>query len=227
MDIKTTFEDKIYSDINQKAVLFVKNEEATEMLANPIYRPILGTLREGIKTAEEITHDISSKEEDQDISSKSPSLKTVYRHLKALTEAGLVVEAGTRTIYREDEKKTTTKQTLFARTAKFFYFQRAAEDYLRSKDLSRRAKYLKKILEIYFPKSNPTDKNVEELLKKISEVRANLQTDLFKTYPDELVEALGEINLDDLQYVFDLFLTVSMMFNSSDFEKEINECLKQ
>ena len=135
--------DQIFANYKQESVKFVVDKEANKLLNNPIYRPILLILREGIKTAEEIQEVIKTKEELQ-----KPSLKTIYRHLKALTAADLVVEAGVRKIYKSGEEKPPTTQRLFARTAKFFYLSGSTEEYISPENVKKRAKLLREILGI-------------------------------------------------------------------------------
>ncbi len=212
--------DQIFANYKQESVKFVVDKEANKLLNNPIYRPILLILREGIKTAEEIQEVIKTKEELQ-----KPSLKTIYRHLKALTAADLVVEAGVRKIYKSGEEKPPTTQRLFARTAKFFYLSGSTEEYISPENVKKRAKLLREILGIDL-KHKPSLDCLEEFIVKLESSNDNCMTDLFKEHPDELAEVVGEVPVHELQNVLNIYSSIRLLLRKSEFEKYLKECLK-
>ena len=213
-------------DFNQISVKVIQEEETIKLLTNPIYRPILAILREGIKTAEEIEEEFKTKEKYKDLSGKTPSLKTIYRHLKALSDVDLVIQAGVRIIDRKDEEKPPVTQKLFARTAKFFYLESKAKKAVEPKKLQKRVDILSKI----FSLTHKVDKSANEKLK---EILTNLYTyeieesdKLFKEYPDNIAEIAGNLPLEDLQQVLEDYLILKILQKSSIFEKDLKDILK-
>ena len=216
--------DNLFAEYKQKSVLFVADEEATKLLHNPIYRPILLTLREGVKTAEEIQEVLSTKEEYKTMSKSS--LKTIYRHLKALTSAGLVVEAGQRKIDRSDEDKAPITQRLFSRTAKFFFLKGSEKEYFAPETIRRRADILRDIIAIAHNKPKASLDCVEKLFEKLITCESNCGSNLFENYPDELAEIVGNVPIKDLEVVLSVYSSIDLLLRKSEFEKDLKECLK-
>ncbi len=215
--------DNIFANYKQESVMFIVDKEATKLLSNPIYRPILLILREGIKTAEEIQDIISTKEEYKEMGTSS--LKTIYRHLKALTSAGLVVEAGIRKIDRSEEEKTPVTQRLFSRTAKFFYLSGSEKSHLSPEKSKVRAKLLQELIAIGHNVAKPNIDCLIELISKITSCQVESGSNLFKEYPDELVEIVGDVELKDFESVLYIYSAIVLLLRKSEFEKDLKNCL--
>ena len=213
-------------DYNQASVKFVKDEETIKSLTNPIYRPILLILREGIKTAEEIEEELKSKDKYKDISGKTPSLKTIYRHLKTLSDADLVIQAGVRIVDRKEEEKPPVTQKLFARTAKFFYLDSKSKKTSEPKNIQKRVQILTEL----FALTQKLDKSANEKLKEIvTDIYTHTTEEsdiLFKEFPDELAEIAGNLPLEELQLVLEDYMILKILQRGSKFEKELKEILK-
>ncbi len=215
-----------YSDFEQESVKFIVDEEASNLLNNPIYLPILLILREGDKTAEEIEEAYRTKKEYKLASVKSPSLKTIYRHLKALTDAGLVIQSGTKILHRTEGGKSTGSQKLFARTAKFFYLQSDQKYHLSTERIKVRAKLLSKVLQIGLEIPKPSLDCLEKLIEKIIKRQIASVSNLFSKHSDVMAEFLGDVPIDDLQSVVDLYSIINLLLSKDKFTKDFKECLK-
>ncbi len=207
--------DRTYSDFEQLAVKIIVEDEALKLLVNPIYRPILLVLREGIKTAEEIEEALLTKKEYQVVTVKAPSLKTIYRHLKALTSAGLVTQAGTR-----------GTQRLFARTAKFFYLKDSKKEHLVPEKIKTKAKLLSTILQIGLDIPKPPLDCLGNLIEKIYKFEADCGEDLFTEHAEEIAEFLGDVPLEDLQSILNMYSTINFLLRKDKFTKDFKDCLK-
>ena len=150
---------KDYKDYERKPVKVFEDEKLLTIFQNELYGPILEILREGPMTLEEI------KKEYPKYSKKteSPPDKTLYRHLKTLKDAGMVVVAGRR-VY---EKQTLT-QKLFCRTADLFYY-RPKE--ISSEEKERTVRYAELLSKVFQATLNSTKPTPEGLLKILEKIR--------------------------------------------------------
>ena len=148
-----------YRDIvefEQESVKFIEDEKAIKMLRNELYKPLLLILREGVKTVQEI------EEEYKKHSKKIPNIKSLYRHIKALTDVGLITEAGVRSY-----KKSTEDKKLYSRTAKFFYIVDKHEDWEESVLNTGNMKVIASILQLAHNKK-PSIKSLTNLVRKLN-----------------------------------------------------------
>jgi len=207
--------DRTYSDFKQLAVKIIVEDEALKLLVNPIYSPILLVLREGIKTAEEIEEALLTKKEYKIVTAKAPSLKTIYRHLKVLTNAGLVTQAGTR-----------GTQRLLARTAKFFYLKGSEKGHLAPEKIKTKAKLLSMVLQIGLDIPKPPVDCLGSLIEKLYKFEADCGEDLFTEHADEMADFLGDVPLEDLQSIVDTYHTIKLLMRKDEFTEDFKECLK-
>ena len=213
-------------DFNQASVKFIKDDETIKSLTNPIYRPILLILREGIKTAEEIEEELRSKDKYKDISGKTPSLKTIYRHLKALSDVDLVIQAGVRIIDRKEEEKPPVTQKLFARTAKFFYLDSKSKKTSEPKNIQKRVKIITELFALTQKLDKSANEKLKDILTEIYSKTTKESDKLFKEFPEELAEIAGNLPLDELQLLLEDYMILKIIQQSSEFEKRLKEILK-
>ncbi|NPD89487.1 MAG: helix-turn-helix domain-containing protein [Asgard group archaeon] len=208
-------------DFNQVSVKFVDDEEATKLLSNPIYRPILLILREGIKTAEEIAEEFKAKDEYE-----AKDIKTIYRHLKALSDVDIVIQAGVRILDRTEEDKPPVTQKLFARTAKFFYLTNKTEKVMEPKKLQKRVEILTKLFALTHKVDKSTIDNLKKIIEKLRSFELEESEILFKQFPDELAEIVGNLPLEELQHTLEDYLILKILLQKSNYEKDLKEILK-
>ncbi|MHA1955059.1 MAG: hypothetical protein ACXAAM_08205 [Candidatus Heimdallarchaeaceae archaeon] len=210
-------------DFDQISVKFIEDEEAIKFLHNPIYRPVLRILREGIKTAEEIVEELGTKDEYKNISGKTPSLKTIYRHLNDLTSVDLIIQAGVRIIDRKDEDKPPVTQKLFARTAKFFYIADKTKQSLEPKKLEKRATILAKLFALTHKVDKSSVEKLKELITELHSFEVEESKNLFGQFPDELAEIAGDLPLEELQHILEDYIILKLLLRSSSYEKQLKE----
>ena len=139
--------DVIDKNFKQKPVILINDEEKLHIMSNPVYFPILMSLRDGYKTVKEIEEDYDkyretvaakealkkgakTKKEIKDyIAKQKRSDKSLYRYVQHLIKTKFVVAIGKRVAL---EKNMTEK--LFARTAKFFFVDGFYEKSVCSED---------------------------------------------------------------------------------------------
>ena len=94
-------------------VKIVCEEDKLALLKDPKYVPIIKMLRKRPMTVKEIEAEYNQGFEDE---SDKKSDKTLYRYLKELENAALVIPTGQRVVIGR-----TATETLYGRTAKIFY----------------------------------------------------------------------------------------------------------
>jgi DNA-binding transcriptional ArsR family regulator len=97
-------------------VKIVNTPEAIRLLEDPDYYIIIEILRKRPMTIREIEDAYRLRAADHE-SVGTKSYNTIYRYLKALEKAGLVIPAGKRIEFGK-----TASETLFSRTAKLFHY---------------------------------------------------------------------------------------------------------
>jgi len=212
-------------DFSQVSVKFVEDEEAIKLLTNPMYRPILRILREGVKTAEEIEEEFKTRSEYKEVSGKTPSLKTIYRHLKALSNADLVIQAGVRILDRTDVDKPPVTQKLFARTAKFFYLSDKSKEALEPEKIQKRVDVLWQILSLDYKLEKSSKERLGDLITNSFTFGIEQSKRLFTEFPDELAEIAGHLPLNELQQVLDDYLTLKILLENTDLRKNLSKII--
>ena len=200
-------------DFEQESVKFIEDEKAKKMLRNELYRPILLILREGEKTVQEIEEDYKKH------SKKIPNIKSLYRHIKALTDVGLITEAGVRSY-----KKSTEDKKLYSRTAKFFYIVDKHEDWEESVLNTGNMKVIASILQLAHNKK-PSIKSLTNLVRKLNSCQEKGIEYVFRNFPDELVEIMGDLPLKDVERILKVYSTLNILLSKADYEKEFKESL--
>ncbi len=200
-------------DFKQEPVKFINDEKARKLLKNELYKPILLILREGLKTVQEI------EEEYKKHSKKTPNIKSLYRHIKALTDVGLVTEAGVRSY----TKSTATKK-LYGRTAKFFYLSPKQEE-VESTLGSGNIKAIANILQLAHNKK-PSVRSLTNLVKKLNSCQITGIDHIFRNFPDELVEFMGDLPIEDVERILKVYSTLNILLSKTEYEKEFEESMK-
>lgn len=95
-------------------IKIVRDKKEIETLYDPNHGPIIRALRKGPMTVRELEKAYEKEAKDkEDLEAKTD--KTIYRYLKELKAANLVVEAGKRVVIGK-----TATESLFSRTAEAF-----------------------------------------------------------------------------------------------------------
>ena len=212
----------------QEPIIMVEDEKKAAIIRNPTYRPILNVLRKGKKTAEEILEDIKKDEIHKNSSKKPPSIKTIYRHLKILTEAGFIAQAGVRNF--EKKEKLPSSMKLFTRAAKFFIIT-AGEDRRSSKErIKNRTKLFTRLLSLDLNMPNLEEECIERIVNEIWKefsVESQKKNKLFEEFPDETAEIFEKVPFGELRGLLEDYEIFKIATSPSDFSRKIKDCLKK
>ena len=204
-------------DYKPKPVLLFEDEEAISILQNSLYHPILQILRGGYKTLKEIKEEYKKNSQKGSI----PSDKSLYRHLKQLKEAGLIIEAGKR-VY----KNQTMTEKLFGRTATFFYLRESESMDTNLDVLIPQAEFLSELFKLILDIPKPNTDCMIKILQRIKSINRESYDILFKQYANKIVNILGDVSFDELQRVVDTFWIIKLLLEKSEFDKDFKNCFK-
>ncbi len=193
-----------------------KTESVSVMsiILDPNHYPIIKALRKGPMTVRELKlqYEKTASESDE-VEEKSD--KSIYRYLKVLEKADLVVPAGQRVVLGK-----TATETLFERTARVFLLHGEKEE--KSDDHSKRLAELLGRIE----GKKPNLKCLTEFMKKWKRVSQKHITQLVEGADEETLELIttGKFEeIDDLLFTLGLF---SWILNNPDIHTELRNCFK-
>ncbi len=158
-------------------------------------------------------------------SGNDKSDKTIYRYLKKLKRAGLVIEAGKRIF--TDNKNQIKTQTLFARVAKIIFTPQGKTDSnpkLKQTSLKITSMLLKDRLNL---RSDADLDCIQKQVDNIAKVKNELISDHFQSSKNS--ELMGLIQTMDIYELYPILDTVSwilLLNENPDAVKEIIKCFK-
>jgi hypothetical protein len=184
------------------------------IILDPNHFPIIKALRKGPMTVRELKlqYEKTASESDE-VEEKSD--KSIYRYLKVLEKADLVVPAGQRVVLGK-----TATETLFVRTARVFLLHGEKEE----KDDSG-AKRIAELLGRIQGKK-PNIKCLVELMTNWKKTSQKYITQLVEGADEETLELIttGKFEkIDDLLYTIGL---LSWILNTPDIHDMISKCFK-
>ncbi len=216
--------DVIDPNFKQKSVILVEDKRRLDTVTNPIYLPILESLREGYKTVKEIEQDYANfievqvrkqikkdeKKVQELVKQRMRSDKSLYRYIQDLIKAGFVVMVGKRIDKPMIEK-------LYARTAKLFLNDTYYEKLICTSDAGIES--LSSLIKLVYGISKPDFNFVKEFLSQM-EVSFKETTDkLFKEKPEEYVEIVEKLSLKDVNAVLQTICIVDLINNQDNYKK--------
>ena len=226
-------QDVIDPNFKQRPVVLIKEEAKIQLMANPIYFPILMSLRDGYKTVKEIEEDyekfivkdlkkqgIKEKKKIKEmVDKKKRSDKSLYRYIQHLINADFVVLVGKRIAM---EKSMTEK--IFARTAKFFfvdsYYEKmicANQDCIDS---------LSQLLGLIYDVPPAEKTNLKQFTNLMKECSKKITSILFTKKSEEFVQMVENLSLDEITAVLQTLSIIDLATNSKNYAKLLNSLEK-
>ncbi|NHK30067.1 MAG: hypothetical protein FK730_01860 [Asgard group archaeon] len=203
---------------NQKITANITDKEMAKFFYDQDYGLLLKFLRTGPKTIKEI-------EEIYRLEDNEKSDKTIYRYIKDLSEAGLVVEAGQRIFTDEEHRNKSVK--IYMRTAKVFHDNSGAmkgeSEVEKTKEKKLYYKAYKILLDLLEEDKDFTENCIEGIIDKIYLEGQDLATKLIEKSGDEVFELLAEYDFTELNE-FILNLAWLIMIYKKDFKNKLTTC---
>jgi Fe2+ or Zn2+ uptake regulation protein len=173
---------------------------------------IISNLRNQEMTAKEIHNLYFDKKRKK----HSKTIKTIYRYLEKLEDAGIVAVAGHRIT-----KGSRVAEKLYARTAKVFI--RESSEEMCKERLDEYAQILTKFISILFKVENPSINSFKEvfsqffthLSKETTELLDSIATD------EEIAEYFAKTEIGSANYILDLSATFGTLIRHPDLLEQI------
>jgi hypothetical protein len=172
-------------------VKIIREREVINLFYIPNYYVIIIALRQRPMTVRDLKH--AFKEEAEKHGGIEPkSDKSIYRYLKVLGEAGLVVPAGQRVV----AGKMVT-ETLFARTGQIFLLFSLKPEWWLTKEGKKIAKRIGKLMAFSFNTKAPPVKALQELFMDYETKRQSVLEDLATKGDKQVLEILAGSTLEE------------------------------
>lgn len=202
-------------------VKIVCEEDKLALLKDPKYVPIIKMLRKRPMTVKEIEAEYNQGFEDE---SDKKSDKTLYRYLKELENAALVIPTGQRVVIGR-----TATETLYGRTAKIFYLgqnDKVEEHFSKNpKMISAISNLIKRYLDT---DNLETDENqLISLLTKFHNVSVNEITKILETSKPEDLNIFTDMDFEDINYVLDSVGAIIILMKYMDLHEELMKSFRK
>jgi hypothetical protein len=205
---------------NPERIKIVHDKEINEILHDPNHSPIIRALRKGPMTVREL-EDAYAREATSNPEIEAKSDKTIYRYLKVLEKADIVVPAGQRVVIGK-----TATETLFSRTAEIFITGQTEQEYWScetGKDLcSDMAQMLSTLL-----KNKKADKNC--IVKFMNEFDAQTNkaiVDLVEQADDDMVDLITGIDWAYKSKILNYVGFFAVVLKNPELFEKLRVCFK-
>ncbi|NHJ46966.1 MAG: hypothetical protein FK733_04180 [Asgard group archaeon] len=203
---------------NQKITSNITDKEVAKFFYDKDYGLLLKFLRTGPKTIKDI-------EEAYRLDDNEKSDKTIYRYIKDLSDAGLVVEAGQR-IFTDDEHRNKSVN-IYMRTAKVFHDNSGAmkgeSEIEKTKEKKGYYRAYKILLDLLEEDKDFTEDCIEEIIDKIYLEGHEIASQLIEKSGDEVFELLADYDFSEVSE-FLLNLAWLIMIYKKNFKTKLDTC---
>jgi hypothetical protein len=199
-------------------VKIVRDVKTAKTLRDPLYFPIIKALRKGPMTVRELEE--AYKIFATDSGTQEPkSDKTIYRYLKVLQDADLVVPAGQRVVIGK-----TATETLFERSARAFLVQ-AEETKPADKEKGRRmVQRISKLLGRVYGNREPDLESCEKFFNKVEKEAKALAEQLLGSADEETLEIATAGNWEEIDEVLNMVTIFGLLLKRPELLDELNHC---
>lgn len=202
----------------QKLVKVLPDISVGNVLDDDNHRFLLHFLVKQPLTVEEIKIEFQKSGNDK-------SDKTIYRYLKKLKKAGLVIEAGKR-IFTDDNNQIKT-QTLFSRVAKIIFTPQCKTERkpeLKEKSLKITSMLLKDRLNL---RADADLTCIQKQVDNIAKVKNELISNHFQNSKNtELMNLIQTMDIYELYPILDTVSWILLLNESPEVVQEIIKCFK-
>ncbi len=179
---------------------------------------VLKSLRNssGVMTVRELKDDLKKSD------------KTIYRYLKKLEDAGLVVQAGKR-VFSADERKIKT-QTLYMRTAKIFFPVMKPEDKeeCNEEEQYQKGKMIEAIGKMMSKQVKAKLKSVECLenfLTKLYSEQSTLPRTIMQNTNEEISDLISNLDWKFIESMVETVNLIALLYNT-ELQEDLFSCFE-
>jgi len=201
-------------------IKFLRDEEAVKMLKDVNYYPIIKILRKGPMTVRELEK-AYRKEAANSESCEPKSEKTIYRYLKTLEKADLVVAAGQRVVMGK-----TATETLFSRTAHVFNFHGKEPAWWKSEKGEQSARWISILLRRFYNNREPSIKCIQNFIIQFETTKEAELKKLLVTADEEILEHIAAAEWDEIKETLYYIEHLSLFLSQPDLLERLRSCFK-
>jgi hypothetical protein len=155
------------------------------------------------------------------LESAQKSDKTIYRYIKELTDAGLIVESGKRVIFGQ-----TASESLYSRSAKMFLLRQHSDETWKCDECKKTLSRVSKLIGLSMKIDPPEVDCLSNLMSSIDRFHEEEQIRLFEQYEDEVREVIKDCSFKESNKILEIFKILYLMISVDEFNDEIKACLK-
>jgi DNA-binding transcriptional ArsR family regulator len=212
-----------YQDVitfKPERIKIIYDQKIIEILLDPNHVPIIRVLRKGPMTVREIEEAYANEAtNDPDLEAKSD--KTIYRYLKVLEDAKLVVPAGQRVVIGK-----TATETLFSRTAHVFITGQSEHEYWScetGKDLCDKiAQMLSKI----FGDKKADKACIMKFMNEFDTIGNQYIINLVEEADDEMLDLITGIDWAYKDKLLNYVTVFAIALNNPEIFEKLRACFK-
>jgi DNA-binding HxlR family transcriptional regulator len=204
----------------QVLIKIIRDEETHKMLKDPNYYPIIKILRKGPMTVRELEK-AYGKEAAKSESCEPKSDKTLYRYLKALEKADLVVPAGQRVVMGK-----TATETLFSRTAHVFIFHGKEPAWWKSEKGEQSARWISILLGRFYNNREPSIKCLQNFIIQFETAKEVEFKKLLATADKKILEHITAGEWYEMKETLDYIEHLNLLLSQPDLLERLRSCFK-
>lgn len=201
-------------------IKIIREKAVMDALYDPNHYPIIKALRKGPMTVREI-EEAYKKEAKTNEELDAKSDKTIYRYLKVLEKANLVVPAGQRVVLGK-----TATETLFARTAEAFLMHSEEKDHWESESGKLFSKTLGKMLGKAFGDRTPDFECFKKFMQEYEKEMNNQTIAVMESADDELLDLFASIEWKTKNKVLIYAGCLTIALNEPKLFEKLQKCFK-
>lgn len=194
----------------------IRDKEALELLNDSSYSPILAVLRKGPLTVKDIEKKYNA------IADTKKSDKTIYRYLKVLQDAGLVVPAGQRVVIGK-----TATETLFSRTAVGFLMPSDAPERWNTEKGIKIIGKISKLLALILNKEELDKICIKDFILTIANIQDKEIQELFSSdeKSDKAIKIIEDSDFKELGRIITWLGILISITKKENIQKELQKCM--
>ncbi len=158
---------------------------------------------------------------DYKLSKEQKSEKTIYRYVKDLSLAELIVAAGQRVIIGK-----TATETLYARKAKIFIIRQHSDDTWNCEECKTTLDKVGKLLALSMDIKQPKVEHLAKLMSSIDMFHEDEQIRLFEQFDDEVKRIIKDCSFKETNHLLTTFKSIYLVLKAEEFKEEIKSCFK-
>lgn len=201
-------------------IKIIRDEETVKILKDANYYLLIKILRKGPMTVRELT-EAYGKEAIKSESYEPKSDKTIYRYLKTLEKADLVVPAGQRVVIGK-----TATETLFSRTARVFDVHGKKPAWWKSEKGEQSARLIGILLGRLYNNRKPSIKCIHELIIQFETAKEAEIKKILATADEEILESITAGEWDEITATLYYLEHFNLFLNQPDLLERLRSCFK-